>query len=347
MRIALMSCALLSATLLHAQQPDLVHAQLTVEPATQTLAGELAKLERAATPAWVGYSVPVLNAYRSGWNGSSRTELLEGNSWNWNTTDKGGSPSPEQQRANVLFRVAGGKVEKLRLEAADRQLDAGGLRFVWLPGVTPEDSIAVLKQQAEQGGHEVRDTAVFLIAEQRSEAAVPALIGLTAAGEPAETRERAAFWLANQRGHEGFLAIRKLDRDDPDAKFREKLAFDLTLSKDPEALDELIRMAKEDSSPQVRSQAQFWMGTRGGERVAGVLQNSADNDPDKHARGQAVFAISRLPAGEAEPKLEELAQTSKDPYVRQQAVFWLGQSHDPRALAYLTRLIQTPAAKTQ
>jgi hypothetical protein len=35
------------------------------------------------------------------------------------------------------------------------------------------------------------------------------------------------------------------------------------------------------------------------------------------------------------PKLIEVAQTQRNPEVRKQAFFWLGQTHDPRALAYI------------
>jgi hypothetical protein len=35
------------------------------------------------------------------------------------------------------------------------------------------------------------------------------------------------------------------------------------------------------------------------------------------------------------PLLIGVAKTNKNPAVRKQAMFWLGQSHDPRALAYL------------
>ena len=35
-----------------------------------------------------------------------------------------------------------------------------------------------------------------------------------------------------------------------------------------------------------------------------------------------------------------MASTSKDPAARKQAVFWLGQSSEPRALDYLTKLLK-------
>jgi HEAT repeat protein len=82
------------------------------------------------------------------------------------------------------------------------------------------------------------------------------------------------------------------------------------------------------------------MAEKGGKAVAGDLRNQAENDPEASLRKSAVFALSRLPKDEAIPQLIQLATTSKDPAVRKQAVFWLGQSDDPRALDYLTKLLK-------
>jgi len=46
-----------------------------------------------------------------------------------------------------------------------------------------------------------------------------------------------------------------------------------------------------------------------------------------------------MPEDEGVPKLIEIAQTNKNPEVRKQAMFWLGQSHDPRALAFFEKIL--------
>ena len=56
--------------------------------------------------------------------------------------------------------------------------------------------------------------------------------------------------------------------------------------------------------------AQFWMALKGGKQVVGDLRAQVENDPDLRARKQAVF--------------------------------WLGQSKDPKAQEYLTKLLQQP-----
>ncbi len=321
-----------------AQQPTVVHGQVTTEAANHGLGRAIDGLKQQKDAVWVGYSVPAISKFSSGWN-SSRVDYLEGNGDAITNESEGNNQSSDH--AVILLRIADGAIMKLRVESPERELDAGGLRFVWLNGVEADDSVHVLTDLAGQSdARRLRDSAVFAISLHQSNAATTALIGLASPGKDIELREKAAFWLANQRGHDGFVAIQRLAREDADPKFREKLAFDLTLSKDPEALNELIRMAHEDTSPQVRKQAQFWMANKGGKRVTEDLRAIAINDPNEQIRKSAVFALSRLPGDEAATQLIAVADSSKDPVVRRQAIFWLGQSNDPRALDYLTKLLK-------
>ena len=319
------------------QQPTIVHGQTVTEAADHGLNGPIDRLKQQKDPAWIGYSIPVVNHFSSGWN-SNRTAYLEGN--NSTVSDSEGN-TPAFDHAIILMRVADGGVMKIRVESPDRELDAGGLKFVWLNNVSADDSVRVLTDLARQGdARRLRDSAVFAISIHQSSSATTALVGLAGAGNDLGLREKAAFWLANERGHEGFTAIQRLAREDNDPKFREKLTFDLTLSKEPDALNELIRMAHDDASPQVRKQAQFWMATKGGKKITEDLRTLATTDPNEQIRKSAVFALSRLPSEEAATQLIAVADSSKDPAVRKQAIFWLGQSSDPRALEYLTKILK-------
>lgn len=323
---------------LFAQQPTVVHGKLTTESASNGLGPIIDTLKKQKNTEWVGYSIPVTSKFSSGWN-SSHVDYLEGDGDAVINESDGNTQSFDH--ALVLLRIADGSVTKLRLESPERELDAGGLTFVWLNGVEADDSVHVLTGLAlTDGDQRLRYSAVFAISVHRTDAATTALVSLTSPNDDLGLREKAAFWLANQRGKPGFDAIRRLAREDSDPKFREKLAFDLTLTKDPGALDELIRMAHEDASPQVRKQAQFWMANSGGKKVTGELRAIATNDPNEQIRKSAVFALSRLPGDEAAAQLIALADSSKDPSVRRQAIFWLGQSNDPRALEYLTKLLK-------
>jgi hypothetical protein len=46
-----------------------------------------------------------------------------------------------------------------------------------------------------------------------------------------------------------------------------------------------------------------------------------------------------MPQDEGVPKLIEVATTNHNPEVRKQAMFWLGQSNDPRALAFFEKVL--------
>ena len=52
-----------------------------------------------------------------------------------------------------------------------------------------------------------------------------------------------------------------------------------------------------------------------------------------------MFALSQLPKEEGVPMLIQVAKTNRNPEVRKQAMFWLGQSDDPRALAFFQEVL--------
>jgi HEAT repeat protein len=338
LRAAFATVVLSSTPFLFSQQPVVLHGQVTTETADRGLNSVIESAKKLSSPTWIGYSVPVVNKFGSGWS-SRDVDYLEGN--NNSTSDDSDATRKTFDRAVILLRVADGAVTKIHVEDPDRQLDAGGVRFIWLGSVDQDDSVRVLADLARQDNvRHLRDSAVFAISVHQTNSATTALINLAGPTNDLALRDKATFWLANQRGPEGLAAIKKFAHDDGDPKFREKLTFDLTLSKDPSALDEIIRMAHEDSSPQVRKQAQFWMANKGGKKVTEDLKTLATNDPNEQIRKSAVFALSRLPGDEGTTQLIAVADSTKDPMVRKQAIFWLGQSNDPRALDYLTKLLK-------
>lgn len=103
----------------------------------------------------------------------------------------------------------------------------------------------------------------------------------------------------------------------------------------PQATEILIDRAKNDKSTHTREQAIFWLSQRAGAKAASAIVDAIVNDPDTGVKKKAVFALSQLPHDEGVPKLIEVARTQRNPEVRKQAFFWLGQTHDPRALAYI------------
>jgi hypothetical protein len=349
-----------------AEQPKISNAQVSVH-------GGSLRQEIAATraPAWIGYSLGALHEVHSDW--SDEKEYLEGNrpAVESRPVRKAGDPQPVML---VLLRVSDGKVGRVQVEDPLRELDGGGLPFVWLTEVSVTESMAAMRAVVESSvsgagtgvgeksdrdwdrqAKRVAEQALLVLALTDAPEATAALRGFTAASYPPAVRERAAFWLANERGREGFAAVSALLRGDGktanDDAFREKLVFDLTLVRGEagkDAVDELIAVAKTDASPKVRSQAQFWLAQQAGKkaesgqdgRILATLGDEARNDPEAAMRKSAVFALSRLPEEQGVPELIQVASTAKDAATRREAIFWLGRAKDPRALAYLEKVVR-------
>ena len=90
----------------------------------------------------------------------------------------------------------------------------------------------------------------------------------------------------------------------------------------------------------MRGQAIFWLAQKAGKKASAAITNAIENDPDQQVKKKAVFALSQLPKEEGVPQLIHVAETNQNPAVRKDAFFWLGQSGDPKALAYLESVLK-------
>ena len=63
------------------------------------------------------------------------------------------------------------------------------------------------------------------------------------------------------------------------------------------------------------------------------------SDAEREIQEAAVFALSQRPADEGVPALIGVARDHRDPRIRRQAMFWLGQTQDPRALAFFEEIL--------
>jgi hypothetical protein len=101
----------------------------------------------------------------------------------------------------------------------------------------------------------------------------------------------------------------------------------------------LLGLAKSAANAHVRGQALFWLAQQAGAKVAGAIVAAIDTDPEVDVRKRAVFALSQLPKDEGVPLLINVARTNRHAEVKRQAMFWLGQSKDPRALAFFEEVL--------
>jgi hypothetical protein len=300
-------------------------------------------------PAWIAWREPaVARPHDHGWNDAPGRCVLDddgdfhdGNSFDSRTTD-----------IVLLGRAYHGALDRLTFSDGRCTVDAGTRCVYWLDGVTPVDSIGLLdgmvtarakgsEDEPEHHGNH-RDPAkhaVGAIALHRDPAADRVLERYVAAGNPRWLRQDAAFWLGAARGEAGAAIVIALARTDPDDAFRQHLTFVLTLTGDA-GVDTLFDLARHDASSGVRSQALFWVAQKAGQKAVAALGDAVANDPNSEVRKRAVFAISQLPKDDGVPKLIELAKSHRDPEVRKQAMFWLGQSGDPRAIAFFESVLR-------
>jgi hypothetical protein len=326
------------STLFAQNAPPLSNARLE----TRAVGGNLGAELRSGPAVWFGYQIKTVQRNENCcWSDSNGGCFLERGSARAEGARFSGPVHLEgSYAAAVLFRVANNQVEKVQLFSMNCALDAGGLEFVWLTGVPAHASLAELRELAlRDTSSRVTDGAVFAIAQHDDPEADAVLKQLTAPGEPEGVREKTAFWLGASRGLAGVKALQQMMKNDPSSRVRDKAVFALSVSKRPEGMQTLLEAAKTDASPHVRGQALFWLAQKAGKQAAATIVNAIQNDPDTEVKKKAVFALSQLPKDDGVPKLIEVARTQRNPEVRKQAFFWLGQSGDPRALAFFEQVL--------
>jgi HEAT repeat protein len=128
--------------------------------------------------------------------------------------------------------------------------------------------------------------------------------------------------------------------DAPKGRITNAALSAIAMHGDPSAVATLERLGRSHASTAVRGEAIFWMGQAAGRKAVGAINEAIDKDPETEVKRRAVFALSQLPKNEGVPLLIEVATKNSNPAVRKQAIFWLGQSRDPRALEFFSRILK-------
>jgi hypothetical protein len=360
MRLALTLTAVLIAPAAGADTPaGLLNARLETRSAAGGLEKEVrALLSSRAEPFWIGYAVASGRSHSSCcWSsgddadrccGGCRLESAEKGERAFRSQASGAVALEAARSVHVLARAEGGRVLRLRAYSADCALDAGGLPLVWLEGVPPAESVAwlsTLLERAPEASDDERhqghgEAALAAIAFHADPSADAALERWAAAGQPLKRRRQAAFWMGVERGARGRDALIRLVRQDADPKFREHVVFALTRNRQPGAIEAVLEVARKDADPHVRGQALFWLAQTASRQARAAVRAAVDEDPEVEVKKKAVFALSQLPKDEGVPLLIGVARTHRSPAVRKQAMFWLGQSGDPRALAFFEEVLK-------
>jgi HEAT repeat protein len=336
--------------------PRIANAKEETRDVSQNLEATVGQIAgESRSPAWIGYSVEEVthggsvcceNHYPHGDGGCGVCRLENGGDSASSTGRGEGTLALESaERMVVLLRVAEKRVVRLRFASTNCTLDAGGLRFVWLKDGKAEESVALLKRYvhtkdfAGDGDRGMSDQALMAIALHAGGSADRALAEWVAPDQPEELRKRTSFWLGAARGKSGLAALQSMAKRDSSPDVRAAVTFALSASAEPNAVDEMIRIAHEDQSANVRGQALFWLAQKAEKKASSAITGAIESDPDTEVKKKAVFALSQMPKDEGIPKLIQVAQTNRNPEVRKHAMFWLGESHDPRALAFFEKIL--------
>jgi hypothetical protein len=303
----------------------------------------VARAERA--PVWLAWQVEAVagRGHRQRWNGGDLGRCVLDD--DGDITGGSANAPGETRQLVVLARLDAGAITRVTFTDNRCTVDAGRRPVYWFADVAAAQSVDWLAERVREWARESADDrdragtqALAALALHADAAAERALTGFVAGGQPRELRKNSAFWLAAARGESAVPLLARLAREDSDDGFREHLTFVLTLPGDA-GIDTLLELARRDPSAKVRGQALFWLGQKAGARATAALESAVSDDPDRDVRKKAVFAISQLPKDEGVPKLIALARTHRDPGVRKQAMFWLGQSGDPRAVAFFEEVL--------
>ena len=343
----------------HAQgeAPQTVNTKVEVRMAGSNLGVTMREIVASAdNPVWVGYGVGGVPGEQGECCGNYREDGGGQSNAVWHLEKEHGSGGGSLRNKNnvkledekelwILYRVDKRHIGRIRMMSNQCQLDAGGLRLIWLKDVKSDESVGFLSEFVQGreifGGDENRiaEQALTAIALHADGEADKALARFSAPGQREKLRERASFWMGAARAAAGLAQLKSMAKTDPSSEVRAQVSFGLFVSKEPGATEEIIRMAREDGSPHVRGQALFWLAQKAGAKAENAIVGAITNDPDTEVKKKAVFALSQMPKEEGVPKLIEVAEKNKNPEVRKQAMFWLGQSVDPRALAFFEKVL--------
>jgi len=284
MRAAVLAiaCATLGFTFdAAAQQPRVINGRLDAQAAGSNLDATFRRLVSSiqSEPAWIGYNVPIAT-------GKGQHVCCDGNTWisdgvvitngrlNTCGLEPGdrtvrtsqGQPLPNQgpirlegpETMNVLFRVDGKEVQRIRFFSPDCELDAGGRTIHWMDTVDAGQSVNLLKTFVATD--KLRSTALAAIAMHKDDLSVPTLIDLARHDPLTKVRGDALFWLGQKAGEKAGGEITAAIDNDPETDVKKRAVFALSQLPKDEGVPLLIKVARTNQNPAVRKQAMFWLG---------------------------------------------------------------------------------------
>ncbi len=343
------------SSLASAGPPDIVNAEIVIEPAGASLGSSVGDLLNQATePA----GSP--GAYRPSKDidisaaGAGATSCRAGGPALWKVAIVISScrtvtisiARRKFGRSSVLVRAEGNGVEEVRVYSETCQLDAGGRTVIWLESADADQSVAwlasLIDEVVDRGDPEdLADEALLALALHEGAAADRELAAIASSG-PSGLSARGGHLLA--RGGQG---TGRSGSPGSSARRREGCGHQdpHRLRSHPELGAGCHRSIDDSgtSGPGPRGARRCALLVGPGRRCGGRrgIQSAVESDASRDVREQAIFALSQLPNGQGTDLLLEIVRDkSQEASVRQHALFWLAQSEDDRALDLISDLLQ-------
>ena len=186
---------------------------------------------------------------------------------------------------------------------------------------------------------ELRERSVFWIGTYDEEVSTPTLRQLAADDRLDESiRGAAIIGLGRDDISDDDVAWLRNLYPTLSSKLRDNVFLAVSRSDSPRASQWLAGIAASSTADQhTREQAMFWFGQ--GRSPTADLVRLYDQLREPALRSNYTFVLSQRRDREALDKLIDVAQHDSNREVRHQALFWLGQSKDPRALAFIRDLV--------
>jgi hypothetical protein len=310
----------------------------------------------SADPVWVGWRVPIVAGQRGGCcTYAEDSAVVRGcfvdSTPSGRQTPQIAPPAAVPLEAGsglvILMRIVEGHVERLRSLGDDCPLDAGGRTVYWLQGVTPGTSLTFLEgllrsnpNMTPAQDRRLSSEAMSAIALHGDPAADALLDRLASTTSDSNLRQSARSALGSTRGAHGFDVLQRLLNAERTPDVRRQLVSAIGQTRQPGTAALLLGVARNDADPKTRAEAIYWVPQRGGSQVVADVVSVVNSDANDEVKQRGVKGIGRLPADDGVPVLLQLARSTKSPVIRKEAVAALGQSRDPRALAYLEEVLK-------
>ena len=243
-------------------EPDITNARFE----NRAVSGNLESQLRASSPTWFGYAVPAARGDHESccWNNSSRCGCsLEGEKARSINVTPSDRPVPLEgsNAIAVLFRVENNAVQKIQLYSLSCPLDAGGMPFVWLTGISVKASLSYLEKLVTgSASNHLQDAAILAISQHDDPEALNYLIQTAKNAASPHVRSQTIFWLAQKAGKRAASTITDAIENDPNTEVKKSAVFALSQLPEGDGVPKLIAVAKSQKNAEIRKQAFFWLG---------------------------------------------------------------------------------------